>query len=248
MIEIRSAEELKLMRKSGYISARALKRAINQAKVGISLLEIDRVATEEIKSLGGELSFITEPGYKWATCLTVNDEVVHGIPRDIILKEGDLLSIDVGALYKGWHTDTAWSIVVGGKPTKFLQVGKEALWKGIKQAQAGKRIGDISESIQKTVESAGYSISRSLVGHGVGKKLHEDPEVPGFGKKGTGPYLKKGMTLAIEVIYTEGKADLQLAEDGWTISSKDGSLGGLFEMTVIIADSKPEVITDWREV
>lgn len=254
MTRPRSEEELALMRKSGKISAKALKKVIEVAKPGVTLLEIEKVAALEIRRSGGELSFATVPGYKWATCLTVNEELVHGIPRDIVLKEGDILGIDVGAVYKGWHTDCAWSVIVGLDPSaspqddksRFLAVGEEALWKGISQAIDGKAIGDISNAIQTVIEDAGFDVSKTLIGHGVGRKLHEEPEVPGYGQKGVGLILQSGMTLAIEVIYAKGKAEAVLAEDGWTYVNKDGSWGGLFEMSVIVGKDKAEVITDWR--
>lgn len=247
-VSIRTPQELDLMRESGRISAVALKKVLESAKPGVNLLDLERIAEEAIKEEGGAVSFKTEPGYFWATCLTVNEEVVHGIPRDIVLKEGDKLSIDLGALYKGWHTDTAWSLIIGGKGSKFLSVGEEAMWSGIKQAKAGNRVGDISNAIQTVIEGAGYSVVESLVGHGVGRSLHEDPMIPGIGKKGTGPVLQAGMTLAIEAIYTAGNGSVAHLDDGWTIVSEDGSLGGLFEMTIIVTEGEPEVITDWRKV
>lgn len=248
--------ELKLMRKSGLITAKALRKTIESVKAGVSLVELDKIAMDEILRLGGKPSFMSVPDYSWTTCLTINDEVVHGIPRDISLKEGDILGIDLGTVYKGYHTDAAWSVVVRGQGSeargqkeRFLEVGEKALWDGIEQAVEGNRIGDISEAIQSEIEGVGgYSVVRSLVGHGVGKNLHEEPEVPGFGKSGTGLKLQKNITLAIEAIYTEGKAGVVLDNDGWTIRSKDGSLGGLFEMSVIILKEKCEVLTDWRTV
>lgn len=244
----RTDYELKLMRKSGEISAKALKKAILASKVGVSLKEIDEIAEKEIRDLGGKPSFMTEPGYKWTTCLTVNNEVVHGIPREhIILKKGDLLSIDIGAIYKGWHTDTAWSLIVGGGSTPFLEAGEKAMWAGVAQAIAGNKIGDISSAIQKEIETPGFSVVKSLVGHGVGRSLHEDPLIPGIGKPDTGLKLKAGMTLAIESIYTENRPEVMLEQDGWTIVTRDGSLGGLFEMSVIVLEGKVEVLTDWRK-
>ncbi len=270
-IKVNSPQELDLMRKSGQITAKALKKTLETVSSGVNLLSLEKRALKAIESAGGVPSFMTVAdssggNYKWATCLTVNQEVVHGIPREeVVLKEGDLLSIDVGAIYEGWHTDAAWSVLVGSytkseipasraggrnpkSEIRFLEVGQKALWKGIKQAVEGNHIGDISEAIQKTVEGSGYSVVRALVGHGVGRSLHENPEIPGFGKRGTGPRLFSGMTLAIEVIYTSGKSDVVLNPDGWTVSTADGSLGGLFEMSVIVGDKKAEVLTDWRKV
>ena len=262
----RSKGELSLMRKSGEITAKALKAVLKAVKAGITLIELDKIAEAEIKKNGAQPGFMTVPGYKWATCVTINHEVVHGIPRDIKLAKGDLFSVDVGALLNGWHTDAAWSVIVGyesgvkdqektdpstssqddfSAKNRFLKAGEEAMWQGINQARSGNRIGDIGASMQKVVEGAGYSVVRSLVGHGIGKKLHEDPEVPGFGKAGKGLPLKKDMTIAIEAIYNQGGPDVVLDKDGWTISSVDGSLGGLFEQTVAVAKNGPIVLTPY---
>ncbi|MBI2022305.1 type I methionyl aminopeptidase [Candidatus Daviesbacteria bacterium] len=236
------------MRKSGAISAFAMKQVLKAVKPGANLKTLDAIAEEAIVRKGAKPSFMTVPGYKWTTCLTINEEVVHGIPRDIVLKEGDKLSIDLGAVYKGWHTDTAWSLMVGGSKSEFLDCGEKAMWDGISKAVAGNTIGDISNAIQTEIESKGYSVVRTLVGHGVGRQLHEEPEVPGIGERGMGLLLEKGVTLAIESIYAKGDHEVVLANDGWTIVSKDGSLGGLFEMTVVVGDKKPKVLTDWRKV
>lgn len=248
----RSKGELSNMRKSGEITAKALKAVIKAVKPAVTLIELDKIAEAEIRKNGAEPGFMTVPGYSWTTCVTINHEVVHGIPRDIKLEKGDLFSVDVGAMYNGWHTDAAWSVIVGDvkdeAKEKFLKAGEEAMWQGINQARSGNRIGDIGAAMQKVVEGAGYSVVRSLVGHGIGKKLHEDPEVPGFGKPGKGLPLKKDMTIAIEAIYNAGGPDVMLDKDGWTISSKDGTWGGLFEMTVIVGDEQAEVLTDWRKV
>ena len=245
---VKNGYELKLIRESGRIAASALKKAMQAIKPGISEQEVDQVAQKEIYKLGGDLSYKSVPGYKYATCITVNEEVVHGIPTERKFEEGDLVSVDLAVIYKGWHTDCAWSVMVGGvkdgEKEKFLKVGEEALWEAIAQAKDGNRIGDISSAIQSRVEGAGYSVVRSLVGHGVGKSLHEEPEVPGFGERGSGPILKSGQTIAIEVIYTKGKPDVVLSRsDGWTFSSEDGSWGGLFEMTVVIGKDQAEVLT-----
>jgi methionyl aminopeptidase len=191
---------------------------------------------------------MTVEGYKWATCLCLNDEVVHGIPRDMVLKIGDLFTIDTGARYKGWCTDTAWTIKVGGGTNKLLSVGEEAMWAGIKQARAGNRVGDISAEMQRVIEKEnGFCVVRSLVGHGIGKTLHEDPQIPGYGRKGTGPILVEGMTVAIEAIYSESSLDVKMASDGWTYLTEDGSMAGMFEMSVIVGATGPEVLTDWRK-
>src|SRR3989344_2132133 len=222
----RSREELQLMRKSGKIAASALKRAMDSCKVGVSEIEVDKSAEEEIYRLGGDLSYKSVPNYHWATCVTVNEQVVHGIPTVRKLQEGDLVSVDLAVNYKGWHTDCAWSVLIGKvkEKEKFLEIGQQALSEGIKNAVAGKRIGDISSAIQKRVEGGGYSVVRSWVGHGVGRSLHEDPEIPGYGEKGTGMILKSGMSLAIEVIYAMGNYDVVIEDDNWTYATEDKSL------------------------
>ena len=239
----RNKHELSLMRQSGKITAAALKKAIEKIKIDVTAIDIEKEIAAEIKRLGGELSFPTVQGYKWASCITFNEQVVHGIPIERKIKEGDVVSIDLGAIFKGWHTDAAWTVEVNNKKNNFLEIGKKALWDGISQAIEGNRIGDISSAIQQKVEGAGYSVVRSLVGHGVGKALHENPEIPGVGKAGKGMELKKGMTLAIEVIYTKGRPDVALEADNWTISTVDGSVSGLFEMTVVVGKQKAEVLT-----
>lgn len=245
---IKTPDQLELMRKSGKITAQILKKLIEAAKPGVNLLDLESLANKELDNLGAKASFKSVPEYHFATCLNVNSEVVHGLPRNIILKNGDILKIDFGAEVEGWHTDAAWTVEIGesNNQSKFLAVGEEAMWAGIKQAKAGNKIGDISSAIQETIEDAGFSVVRSLCGHGVGTSGHEDPEVPTFGKPGKGLTLESGMTLAIEAIYCEGKGEVVTLDDGWTIASEDGLLAGLFEMTVIVGD-KPEVITDWRK-
>lgn len=256
-VPIRTEEELSKMRRSGEVAARAMKKVLGMVKPGVSLIELDKIAETEIVRLGGEASFKTVPGYKHATCLTVNDEVVHGLPRDIKLEEGGVLGVDLGAVYEGWHTDMAWSVIVKGEGVRvegleekerFLRVGEETLWKALKQARNGKRIGDISSAIQEGIEGAGYSVVKSLAGHGVGRRNHEEPEIPEYGAKDTGLKLRAGMTLAIEVIYGAGRGEIAESGDGWTLATADGSLGGLFEMTVIVTRGEPEVLTDWRKV
>lgn len=250
MVKVRNESELKLMRESGRISAIALKKVLENIKADVSCIELENIAALEIKKNGGELAFPNESGYKWATCITINEQVVHGIPTERKIEKGDVVSVDLGSIYKGWFSDVAWSVLVtdDAEKARFLKIGEEALWLGISQAVDGHRIGDIAGTIQQHVEASGYNVVRSLVGHGVGEKLHEDPEVPGYGKKGTGLVLKTGMTLAIEVIYAQGAPEVILASDGWTISSADGLLTGLFEMTVIVEKDHPEILTDWRNV
>src|SRR3989338_6881690 len=212
---VRNRYELKLMKRSGQIAAAALKKAVESIKPGISGLDLDKIAEEEIYRLGGDLSYRTVPNYKFATCITVNEQVVHGIPTERKIENGDLVSVDLAVEYRGWHTDCAWTALVQSakckvksEKEKFLKTGEQALWDGVAQAVDGNRVGDISNTIQTRIEVGGYSVVRSLVGHGIGKSLHEDPEVPGYGQKGSGLQLKTGMTLAIEVIFAMGKYDV----------------------------------------
>lgn len=241
-------KEIEIMKKSGKISATALKKVLDNIKPGVKCSTLDRIAQEEIESRGAQSSFKTVEDYKYSICTTVNEQVVHGIPSDRVLKDGDIVGIDIGALYKGFHSDLAITVPVGkiSKDTnKFLQMGKKTLTEAIKQAKVGNTIGDISATIQNRVEGANYAIVKSLTGHGVGKELHEEPMVPTFGKKGTGPKLVENMTIAIEVIYTQGSPEVVIENDNWTISSKDRSLGGLFEQTIAINNNGPIVLTPY---
>lgn len=253
---VRSESELQLMRESGRITATILQQLIAQSLPGVNLLEIESLANQQLVKYNADASFKSVPDYLFATCLNLNAEVVHGLPRDIVLKSGDILKIDFGALYKNWHTDAAWTILVSdneittiekSNKTRFLQVGEEALWKAVKQAKLGNHIGDISSVIQQTIELAGLNVVRSYCGHGVGKAGHEEPEVPTFGNPNSGIKLEAGMTLAIEAIYTNGSGSVKILDDGWTVASADGTMSALFEMTVIVTDT-PEVITDWRKI
>jgi len=245
---IKTEEELKIMKKAGKIAARALSQVLKAIKPGVTLAQLDDIARAEIVKSGALPSFMTVDDYKWTICATVNEQVVHAIPTDRKLEEGDIIGIDIGALYQGFHSDTAVTVGVGQtklEEEKFMETGKETLKKAIAKAKAGAKIGDISEEIQENIEGAGYSIVKNLTGHGVGRQLHEDPMVPGFGEKGKGPLLQENMVLAIEVIYAKGKGDIVLENDGWTISTKDGSLGGLFEQTVAIKNNGPIVLTPY---
>jgi len=234
------------------------------AKPGVSLFDIESLAMKRIKEEGGVPSFTTVGDYEWATCLCINDEVVHGIPRPIQLTAGDVFTVDVGMIYKGFHTDTAGTVIVHGSPAspasgssiidskeeiekkRFLSVGQVALEKAIQQARPGNKIGHISLTIQKEIEGAGYTIIKSLVGHGVGKSLHEDPQIPGFlrGNIDYTPPLMVGMTIAIEVIYSvQSSTVINRNGDGWTLSTRDGSLSAVFEHTIAITASGPMVLT-----
>ena len=244
----KTAQELEIMKASGKIASEALKKVLQNIRIGITLRELNSIAQREIRSHGATPSFMTVDDYKWTICTTVNEEVVHGIPDGRTLKAKDIVGIDIGALYKGYHSDLAITVPVGNvsdETRKFLSVGKRTLQEAIKCAKAANTIGDISHTIQKGIELQGYSIVESLTGHGVGKNLHEDPLVPGVGKKGQGITITNNMTLAIEVIYAKGSPDVVMGKDGWTISTKDKSLGGLFEQTVATANDGPIVLTPY---
>ena len=244
----KSDKEIEIMKKSGKICALALKKVLEDVKPGVKCSELDKIAEQELKKHSAEPSFKTVEDYQYTICTTVNQQVVHGIPSNRVLEEGDIVGIDIGALYKGFHSDLAITVPVGkiGQETKkFLDVGRATLNEAINKAVVGNTIGDISATIQNRIEGSGYSIVKNLTGHGVGRTLHEEPMVPGFGKKGTGPKLVENMTIAIEVIYTKGSGEVVLEKDNWTISSKDGSIGGLFEQTVAIGRNGPIVLTPY---
>ena len=232
-LTIKTPEEIKIMAGGGRKLAEIRDLLASMVKVGMTTAELDGLADELIAKAGGKPSFKMVPGYKWATCINVNDVVVHGIPGSYKIKSGDKIGIDVGMCYKGFHTDT--SITVGG-PKKFLEVGRLALKKAIDQARPGKRVMD----------TAGYSMVRALTGHGIGRYLHEEPAIPCFvvGKYNRSIELKEGMVLAIEIMYNEGTSEVVYQnDDGWTISTADGKISGLFEETVAVTKTGPVILT-----
>jgi len=258
MIKIKTKEEVEIMMVAGHILAETLFEVLKHVKPGVSEIELDKLADKLIVEKGGEPGFKKVKGYHHATCISTNDVVVHGIPSDYRLKEGDIIGIDCGVYYKGFHTDMSETVRVSAishQPSatsksdevdKFLQTGKKALEEGIKAAKLGNHVGDISKIIQDIVEGGGYSIVRSLVGHGVGRDLHEEPEVPGYlsGNINKTPILKEGMTIAVEIIYNMGKNEVFLANnDGWTIKTKDGSFSGVFERTIAITGKGTVILT-----
>lgn len=258
MINLKSPQEIEIMREGGKKLGQILKQLLQEVKPGITLVAIEQSADQLIKEAGGSASFKTVDDYRWATCLCVNEVVVHGIPTQYSLKDGDLLTIDIGMLYQGFHTDTAWSLEVGHpdhlekvgaackQKQRFLQVGQQALTSAIAAARPGNHIGHISSVIASTIEGAGYSVVHSLVGHGVGHKLHEEPQVPGILRTDLSktPLLTPGMTLAIEVIYAQGKGNIVYDnDDGWTLATRDRSLASVFEQTIAITAARPIILT-----
>ncbi len=247
---IKSPQEIEIMTQGGAMLAKIKRQLAEAADIGMTTLELDSLAEKLIEKTGGEAAFKRVPGYKHATCININEEVVHGIPGERRIKNGDLVAIDVGLYYKGFYTDTSVSVGVGKISPKvklFLEVGKKALSKAIFEARPGKRVIDISTAMQKTIEKAGYSVVRSLTGHGVGRELHEEPAIPCFrlGEYQHSPKLVSGMVIAVEVMYNEGGWEVVYKnDDGWTIGTADGKISGLFEETVAITASGPVVLTD----
>lgn len=243
---LKTKKEIDLMRQAGRISALAMKEVAKNIRPGISTLELDKIVEKVFKENQAEAAFKKVSGYQFATCTTPNDWVVHGIPSDYALKEGDIIGVDLGALYQDFNSDMAETFPVGqvDRETEiFLKTGKEALEEALTKVKVGNRIGDISSAIQEKVEGKGFSVVKELVGHGVGRELHEEPMIPGRGKAGTGEVLKEGMVIAVEVIYNQGKPGIVLLDDGWTIATRDGSLAGLFERTIALTDKGPVVLT-----
>ena len=240
------------MRAAGKVAARILKKLVAASLPGTSTLQLNTIAESEIKKAGMKAGFKTVEDYKYAICVTPNNQVVHGLPTSYKLQRADLLSIDLGVMNEGLHTDVATSFEVKNKGDKgpvnldnahFLEEGKKTLEKAIKLVKDGRRVGDISSLISKEITGHGFSIVKELTGHGVGYTLHEDPLIPGFGRKGTGPVLREGMTVAVEVIYNQGNGKVALLPDNWTIVSQDGSLAAVFEHTMLVTKKGPVVLT-----
>lgn len=235
------------MRKGGKILATVLKELQEASLVGVFGDELDQKAQQLIKDSAGQPAFLGYRGFPATICLSINDEVLHGIPFGKKLKKGDLITIDAGVIYDEMYTDAAISFCVGEEKDpqkeKFLAVGREALEQAIASAVEGGRVGDISNRIQKIVEESGFSVVKDFCGHGVGFSLHEGPSIPCFGQAGQGERLKNGQTLAIEVMYVKGRADLAILPDGWTAVTKDKSLGAVFEQTILVTDQSPEILT-----
>jgi methionyl aminopeptidase len=243
---IKSSGEIALMRKAGRVVGDVLQKVKQEVKPGIKTRQLDLVAVRELEKLGAKASFKGYRGFPASLCVSVNEEIVHGIPGDRILNEGDIVSLDFGAYLDGFHGDAAITVGVGKideGARKLLEVTEEALMVGIEAAQSGARLGDISYAIQDFVEARGYAVVREYCGHGIGRSLHEDPQVPNFGTAGKGPVLQKGMALAIEPMVTTGGWKTKVGDDGWAVSTADNSLSAHFEHTIAIGDGKPEILT-----
>lgn len=246
-VTIKSNREIELMREAGKILAIVHNELEKAIKPGITTKQIDKLGEEIIRSYGCIPSFLNYNGYPASICVSVNDEVVHGIPnKKRILLEGDIVSLDAGVIYKGYHSDAARTHAVGqisNEAQKLIDVTRESFYEGIKYAKAGNHLYDISKAIQNYVESHGFSVVRDLVGHGIGKELHEEPQVPNFKQKGRGLRLQKGMTLAIEPMVNMGAYDVWWLEDDWTVVTQDESLSAHYENTVLITDGEPEILS-----
>ena len=246
MIKIKNNQEIALMREAGKITAGALALAATLVRPGVSLIHIDSEIHRFITSHGAIPSFLHYNGFPASACISVNDEVIHGIPGKRLLTEGDIVKVDVGACYKGYHGDAARTLFCGevSEDAKRLErITRESFFEGIKYADPSHRLGDISHAIQEHVESAGFSVVKDFVGHGVGAHLHEDPEIPNYGKAGRGTRLYEGMTLAIEPMVNFGTAEVSVLDNDWTVVTDDGALSAHYENSILITENGPEILT-----
>ena len=247
MVILKPASAIKKMREAGRLSALALKVGGEAVVPGVTTAEIDRKIHDFIVSQGATPSFLNLYGFPASACISVNDELIHGIPGNRVIKDGDIVSIDVGACLDGYHGDNAATFVAGEaseEALELLDVTKQSLYKGIEMAVVGNRVGDISNAVQTYCEERGYSVVREFVGHGIGRSVHEDPEVPNFGAAGHGPRLVNGMCIAIEPMINAGTRFVSTDSNGWTVRTKDGKLSAHFEHTIAITDNGPIILTD----
>lgn len=246
MINIKTPEEIKIMAEGGHILAQIRDQLGKLAKPGITTQELDNIAHQKIIAAGGEPSFLGHGSFPATICASVNEQIVHGIPSDYTLKEGDIIGIDIGMKYKGFHNDTAITVPIGNIKSeiqKLLEITKKSLYSGIKEIKDGIHLGDVQSAIQKVIEEHKYGIIRELTGHGVGRELQEEPSIPNYGKKGSGPILKTGMVIAIEPMTTLGDPQIAVLEDGWTVVSRDFSPTAHFEHTIAVTSSGAQILT-----
>ena len=246
MIELKTAREIEIMRRAGRIVAQVLQELRAAVKPGVTTQALDRLARERVERLGGEPAFVGYRGYPATLCASVNDEVVHGIPGPRVLREGDIIGLDLGARVEGFYGDAAVTVPVGAvrpEAQRLIEVTQEALRLGIAQVVAGRRLENISAAVQQHAEAHGLSVVRQFVGHGIGRRLHEDPAVPNYGRPDHGPRLKAGMVIAIEPMVNVGPSDVEVLADGWTAVTVDHSLSAHFEHTVAITDDGPQILT-----
>ncbi|MBK5230006.1 MAG: type I methionyl aminopeptidase [Thermoleophilia bacterium] len=251
MINLKTPEQIEKMAASGRVQARALQLAVTTARPGATTAEIDAAVEKFIRSQGGVPSFKGYKGFPGSICASINDMVVHGIPGPQQLEKGDLISIDVGVTLDGWVSDAALTVPVGGEAgavaQSLLDTTKQSLFDAVEQCRVGNRLGDVSHAVQKRVEGNGFSVIRELIGHGVGREMHEEPQVPNYGEPGTGPELKAGMVIAIEPMVNVGGPGITMGDDGWAVYSSDGSLSAHFEFTVAITRDGPRILTPWHK-
>ena len=246
MISIKTERELEVRRRAGRITAGARALAGSMVRPGVTTKEIDKAVHDFIVSQGAKPSFLNYAGYPASACISVNDVVIHGIPDGRVLREGDIVSVDVGAYWGGFHGDCAATFACGAvspEAEKLIAVTKQSFFEGLKFARQGNRVSDISHAVQTYVEANGFSVVRSFVGHGVGEQLHEAPEVPNFGAPGRGPRLVRGMTIAVEPMVNQGTYDVRVLKDKWTTVTVDGKLSAHYENTLLITDGEPEILT-----
>jgi len=247
MITIKTEEEIKIMRESGRILAYAVKELEKMAQPGVTTLELDRAAEALILSKGGKPGFKNYDGFPYSLCASVNETVVHGYPSNYVLKNGDVIGLDLGVVYKGYNSDMAVTIPIGEvsfETKRLLNVTKKSLRLGIKKAKVGNTVGDIGNTVQRFIEDQGFGVVRELCGHGIGKKLHEDPKIPNYGKRGGGEKLVEGMVICIEPMVTAGDYQLRKADDGYGYATKDSSLSAHFEHTIAITKKGPVILTE----
>ena len=245
-IIIKSEQEIAIMREAGRIVAAVLGILKSKVKAGMKTEELDSIAAEEVEKLGAKPSFKGYRGFPSYLCVSVNDEIVHGIPGKRVLQDGDIVSLDFGAIYKDYQGDSALTVGIGAvspEAKRLMETTQGALMAGIFVARPGARLGDISATIQHYAESRGYSVVREYTGHGIGQEMHEDPQIPNFGPSGQGPVLKKGMALALEPMVNIGDWRTRVSDNNWTVSTIDGSLSAHYEHTIAVTDSEPEVLT-----
>lgn len=251
MIYLKTEEEIELLRENNLLVSATLAEVGKHIRPGVTTLELDAIAEEFIRSHGAVPGFLGYNGFPNTLCMSVNEQVVHGIPSDYALKEGDVVSVDCGTVMKGFYGDSAYTFAVGevdAQVARLLSVTKEALYKGVAQAKAGNRIGDISAAVQEHAETNGFSVVRELVGHGLGRNMHEAPEVPNYGAKGRGPLLKEGMVICIEPMINMGTKQVVFEKDGWTVRTRDRKPSAHFEFAIAIGKEGADVLTDFKVI
>ena len=252
VINLKTPEQLDQMAAAGAVQAQALKLAVDTAKPGATTMDVDQAVEKFIRENGGIPSFKGFRGFPGSICASNNDMVVHGIPGDEVLEAGDVFSVDIGVTLGGWVADAAVTVPIGGEATaigeQLMSVTKQSLFDAVEQCRVGNHLGDVGHAVEARVEAAGFSIIRELIGHGVGRQMHEEPQVPNYGTPGTGPELKAGMVIAIEPMVNAGGPEIFVGDDKWSVFSADGSLTAHFEFTVAITDSGPRILTPWHEL